>query len=149
MTKQDTRFKPGVSGNNTANWKPGQSGNPAGKSKRRMQFEEALNEAQLCCHRYQQCRAGTESEPNDGDTDSITGLGYHRYTGQSDEQQHVLHYDLATSSPSGANAVGQPVKISVVYPFDSATSMFWPGTRPIGPLGRIYMPTSSTDLIQF
>jgi TadE-like protein len=53
------------------------------------------------------------------------------------------------SSPAGANAVGQPVKISVVYPFNSAISMFWPGTRPIGPQGRIYLPASSTDLIQF
>jgi len=40
-----TRFKPGVSGNETAKWKPGQSGNPVGKSKRRVQFEEAFNEA--------------------------------------------------------------------------------------------------------
>jgi hypothetical protein len=39
------RFKPGVSGNETAKWKSGQSGNPAGKSKRRAQFEETFNEA--------------------------------------------------------------------------------------------------------
>jgi hypothetical protein len=45
MRKQDTRFKLGVSGNQTAKWKPGQSGNPAGTSKRRVQFEEAFNEA--------------------------------------------------------------------------------------------------------
>jgi hypothetical protein len=44
MTKRDMRFKPGVSGNETAKWKPGQSGNPAGKSKQRTQFEEAFNE---------------------------------------------------------------------------------------------------------
>src|SRR5712691_167967 len=43
--KQDTRFKPGVSGNETAKWKSGQSGNPAGKSKRCAQFEETFNEA--------------------------------------------------------------------------------------------------------
>src|SRR6266849_3592688 len=43
--KQDTRFKPGVSGNETVKWKAGQSGNPAGKSKRRAQFEETFNEA--------------------------------------------------------------------------------------------------------
>ena len=43
--KRDTRFKPGVSGNEVAKWKPGQSGNPAGKSMRRAQFEEAFNEA--------------------------------------------------------------------------------------------------------
>src|SRR6476646_9370598 len=44
MTR-DTRFKPGVSGNETAKWKAGQSGNAAGKSKRRAQFEDAFNEA--------------------------------------------------------------------------------------------------------
>ena len=43
--KRDTRFRPGVSGNETAKWKPGQSGNPAGTSKRRAQFEETFNEA--------------------------------------------------------------------------------------------------------
>ena len=47
MTKRTTRFKPGISGNEAAKWKPGQSGNQAGKSRRRMQFEEAFNEALL------------------------------------------------------------------------------------------------------
>jgi len=45
MRKQNTKFKPGVSGNETAKWKPGQSGNPAGKSKLRALFEDAFNEA--------------------------------------------------------------------------------------------------------
>ena len=45
MRKQNTRFKPGVSGNETAKWKPGQSGNPAGKSKLRALFEDAFNES--------------------------------------------------------------------------------------------------------
>jgi hypothetical protein len=58
-------------------------------------------------------------------------------------------YSATTWPPSGANAVGAPVQISVVYPFNSAISMFWPGTKPIGPRGRIYLPASSTDLIQF
>jgi hypothetical protein len=43
--KRYTKFKPGVSGNETAKWRPGQSGNPAGKSKGRTRFEEAFNEA--------------------------------------------------------------------------------------------------------
>ena len=43
--KRDTKFQPGVSGNETAKWGPGQSGNPAGKSKARARFEEAFNEA--------------------------------------------------------------------------------------------------------
>ena len=47
MRKQDTRFRIGASGNEAAKWKPGQSGNPAGTSKRRLQFEESFNEALL------------------------------------------------------------------------------------------------------
>jgi len=43
--KRDTKFKSGVSGNDTAKWRPGQSGNPAGKSKGRARFEEAFNDA--------------------------------------------------------------------------------------------------------
>jgi hypothetical protein len=43
--KRDTRFKPGISGNEAAKWLPGKSGNPAGKSKRRIQFEDAFTEA--------------------------------------------------------------------------------------------------------
>jgi Flp pilus assembly protein TadG len=58
-------------------------------------------------------------------------------------------YSTITWPPTGANAVGQPVKISVMYPFNSAISMFWPGTRPTDARGRIYLPASSTDLIQF
>ena len=53
------------------------------------------------------------------------------------------------SSPTGANAVGQPITISVLYPFNSGISMFWPGVKPVQPHGRFYMPASSTDLIQF
>jgi hypothetical protein len=45
MKKQDTKFRPGVSGNQAAKWKPGQSGNPAGTSRRRVQFEAAFNQA--------------------------------------------------------------------------------------------------------
>jgi hypothetical protein len=41
----DTRFKPGVSGNAGAQWQAGQSGNPAGKSKRRLHFDEAFQRA--------------------------------------------------------------------------------------------------------
>src|ERR1700685_3081290 len=45
FTSKNTRSKSGVSGNKTAKWKPGQSGNPAGKSKLRLRFEETFNEA--------------------------------------------------------------------------------------------------------
>ena len=53
------------------------------------------------------------------------------------------------SSPGGANAVGQPITISVLYPFNSGISMFWPGTTPTNSQGRLSLPASSTDLIQF
>jgi len=53
------------------------------------------------------------------------------------------------SSPTGTNAVGQPVTISVVYPINSGISMFWLGTTPTDAHGRFYLPASSTDLIQF
>jgi hypothetical protein len=58
-------------------------------------------------------------------------------------------YSATTWPPSTANAVGQPVTISVVYPFNSGISMFWPGVKPTTFHGRFYMPASSTDLIQF
>ena len=45
VMKRDTKFKTGVSGNETTKWRPGQSGNPSGKSKGRTRFEEAFNEA--------------------------------------------------------------------------------------------------------
>jgi hypothetical protein len=44
---RNTKFKLGVSGNEAAKWKPGQSGNPSGMSKRRLQFEETFNDALL------------------------------------------------------------------------------------------------------
>jgi hypothetical protein len=53
------------------------------------------------------------------------------------------------TSPLGANAVGQPVKIALAYPFNSGISMFWPGQKPVNALGRTCLPASSTDLIQF
>ena len=58
-------------------------------------------------------------------------------------------YSTTTWPPATANAVGAPVKISVVYPFNSGISMFWPGVKPMTPNGRLYMPASSTDLIQY
>src|SRR5258708_31391430 len=53
------------------------------------------------------------------------------------------------SSPTGTNAIGQPVTISVQYPFNSGISIFCPGRKPPDALGRICLPASSNDLIQF
>jgi hypothetical protein len=50
---------------------------------------------------------------------------------------------------SGANAIGQTVKISLSYPFNSGISMFWPGYKPTNALGRICLPASSADVIQY
>lgn len=55
------------------------------------------------------------------------------------------------ASPTGTNAVGQPIKISATYPFRSLLAMFWPGARggPQRGAGLFYLPASSTDRIQF
>src|ERR1039457_6555373 len=45
IMKRDTKFKPGVSGNEPAKWGPGQSVNPADKSTARARFHEPFNEA--------------------------------------------------------------------------------------------------------
>jgi hypothetical protein len=44
MKKPDTRFEPGVSVHEATKWKPGQSGNPAGISKLRANFERTFTE---------------------------------------------------------------------------------------------------------
>ena len=53
------------------------------------------------------------------------------------------------NSPVGTNAIGQPVQMSLVYPFNSGICMFWPGAKATGPTGLIHLSASSTDLIQF
>jgi hypothetical protein len=58
-------------------------------------------------------------------------------------------YSSTKWPPAGANAVGEAVKISALYPFNSGISMFWPGSTAVRPNGRVYMPASSTDQIQF
>ena len=75
--------------------------------------------------------------------------------GSSAEQ--TLEYWLANGSstwppttPSGTNAVGQPVTITAKYPFRSALAMFWPGAgRAQRGAGLVYLPASSSDRIQF
>jgi Flp pilus assembly protein TadG len=52
-------------------------------------------------------------------------------------------------SPTGTNAIGQPITIAAKYPFRSAIAMFWPGTASQGGPGLVYLPASSTDRIQF
>jgi Flp pilus assembly protein TadG len=66
-----------------------------------------------------------------------------------DNLMNASTYSTTTWPPASANAVGEPVTISVVYPFNSGISMFWPGLRPVNSQGRFYLPASSTDVIQF
>ena len=47
MKKRDTRFQPGASGSEATKWRPGQSGNPSGRSKLRINFERVFTDALL------------------------------------------------------------------------------------------------------
>jgi Flp pilus assembly protein TadG len=58
-------------------------------------------------------------------------------------------YSSTNWPPAGTNAVGQVVKVSLIYPFNSGISMFWPGFKPVDARGRFCLPASSTDVIQF
>lgn len=46
-------------------------------------------------------------------------------------------------------AAGADLEISVVYPFRTAMSMFWPGTGKASGAGTFYFPASSRESIQF
>jgi Flp pilus assembly protein TadG len=48
----------------------------------------------------------------------------------------------------GGNAPGQPITITVSYPFRSALSMFWPGSGPVS-FGVFTFPATSQETIQF
>jgi Flp pilus assembly protein TadG len=52
------------------------------------------------------------------------------------------------ASPTGTNAVGQLITISAVYPFKSALSMFWPGTKRVN-FDTISLPASSSTRILY
>jgi hypothetical protein len=53
-----------------------------------------------------------------------------------------------TWPPSGANAPGQTVKISAIYPFKTFLAIFWGGAgRNNG--GTFYLPASSSEPIQY
>ena len=52
--------------------------------------------------------------------------------------------------PSGANAPGMNVAVSATYPFRSAISMFWPGTRGgATQFAAFNFGASSNDVMQF
>lgn len=52
--------------------------------------------------------------------------------------------------PSAANASGQVVQISLVYPFRSILAMFWPGAGPTFGGAKVFnLSASSAEPIQF
>jgi Flp pilus assembly protein TadG len=55
--------------------------------------------------------------------------------------------DCSATLDSGS-VQGQPVTVSAVYPFQSAISMFWPGTKAIV-FGTFNLPAKAQELIQF
>ena len=55
-----------------------------------------------------------------------------------------------TWPPSGANAPGQLVKISLKYRFRTFLAIFWAGAgAPLNDSGSFYLPASSTEAITF
>jgi hypothetical protein len=136
--KNDTKFKPGQSGNpatrfkpgNPHRWGPGVSGNAAGKSRYRTQFEEAFNEAlitqgspeeaaqllweaarakepwaiQNICQRFApqtQSLKLTHEVNNDG-------LDYSRFTDEQLEQLDSLLDQASDQSPAAEGGEGAP-----------------------------------------
>ena len=55
----------------------------------------------------------------------------------------------STWPPSGFNAPGQDVEITVTYPFRSAICMFWPGAGSASAIGTFNMPAAARERIQF
>jgi Flp pilus assembly protein TadG len=52
--------------------------------------------------------------------------------------------------PSGANAAGQYVTVSLKYPFRTFLAIFWAGDgAPLNDSGLFYLPATSTERIQF
>jgi Flp pilus assembly protein TadG len=56
--------------------------------------------------------------------------------------------DCSATLDSGA-IQGQPVTVSAVYPFQSAISMFWPGTGKGMVFGTFNLPAKAQERIQF
>lgn len=58
--------------------------------------------------------------------------------------------NTAVWPPTGANAPGQSVKISVKYPFRTFLAIFWPGSGSgTNDSGVFYLPATSSERIQF
>ncbi len=54
-----------------------------------------------------------------------------------------------TWPPAPSNEPGMAIEISATYPILSMTSMLWPGSRSVGPFGRVPLSASSRESIQF
>lgn len=67
----------------------------------------------------------------------------------SDTMSNLLT-NTTTWPPSSANAVGQPVKIAVSYPFRTILAMFWVGAgQPVSDSQVFHLAASSSELIQY
>jgi Flp pilus assembly protein TadG len=53
-----------------------------------------------------------------------------------------------STGATSLDAVGKPIRIDITAPFQSALSMFWPGSRPVN-FGTYTLGASSTDYVQY
>ena len=89
--------------------------------------------------------AGVGLDPNGVNVTFTPASG----TGSSDTMTNQLA-STTVWPPSGANAPGQSVKISVKYPFRTFLAVFWAGAgAPLNDSGTFYLPATSTERIQF
>jgi Flp pilus assembly protein TadG len=52
-------------------------------------------------------------------------------------QNCIANYATAAWPPANANAPGEIVLVSGIYPFSSVLAMYWPGTKPINSTGTV------------
>lgn len=62
----------------------------------------------------------------------------------------VANYTSVYWPPASANAVGNKLKITGVYPFQSILIMFWPGAgKPVGSASTLIFTAASLESIQY
>lgn len=91
------------------------------------------------------------------DPATFTNVTFRAYAGRTishttlqDCLSDTTQWPTATGgTPDPGASVGADIEISVMYPFRSALSMFWPGTGQGVRFGVFYFPASSRESIQF
>jgi Flp pilus assembly protein TadG len=61
----------------------------------------------------------------------------------------IANYTGTAWPPSSANAPGMKVKIAGSFPFKSAITMFWPGTRQLGKFKTVTLAANSKENILY